>query len=288
MKKTTEEETYKPKHAVTIHITRKKHRWIWIITIIISFFIILFAIIKIISWNKDNEKIKNQMDVIEDNLKVEEVLSDENTEQVNPPTDKDNDYWNYMKLPLLSVDFNELKQINKETIAFLKVDGTNINYPVVQTKDNDYYLKHSFDKTKNDAGWVFMDYRNDIENLQDNTIIYAHGRYDTTMFGSLKNVFKNNWYENTDNHVIYLSTPKENTLWQVFSVYSIKTETYYLTSSFGSEETHKKFINTIKTRSKYDFKTDVTTKDKILTLSTCYNQKEKVVLHAKLIKRQKR
>ena len=108
------------------------------------------------------------------------------------------------------------------------------------------------------------------------------------MFGSLKNVFKSDWYNKTDNYVVYLSTPKKNMLWQIFSVYKIKTETYYLTSSFASDESYQKFINTIKERSKYNFNTNVTTNDRILTLSTCYNSSEKVVLHAKLIKIQNR
>lgn len=270
---------------------RKKKRlrlWVWIVLIVISLLILIFSIIQVFKWKQDNEKTKNQLDAIEEDIQVEEVPANDTEEIINADENQNNDYWDYIKLPLISVNFDELKEKNKDTIAFLKVNGTNINYPVVQTTDNEYYLYHSYDKTKNDAGWVFMDYRNDINNLQDNTIIYAHGRYDTTMFGSLKNVFKNNWYENTDNHVVYLSTPKENTLWQVFSVYSIKTETYYLTSNFGSEASHQKFIDTIISRSRFDFDAKVSTNDKILTLSTCYNEKEKVVLHAKLIKRQQR
>jgi len=74
-------------------------------------------------------------------------------------------------------------------------------------------------------------------------------------------------------------------VWEVFSVYKIPTETYYLTSSFGTKESHQEFINTVKNRSLYDFAVDVSIDDKILTLSTCYNNAEKVVLHAKLIER---
>lgn len=275
-------------------MTKQKKRkkrlrlWVWIVLILISLFLLIFSIVQVFKWKQDNEKTKQQLDTLEDEIKIEEVSPNDTEEIVNADENQNSDYWDYIKLPLISVDFDELKKKNSDTIAFLKVNGTNINYPVVQTNDNEYYLYHSYDKTENDAGWVFMDYRNDINDLQDNTIIYAHGRYDTTMFGSLKNVFKNNWYENTDNHVVYLSTPTENTLWQVFSVYSIKTETYYLTSSFGSEASHQKFIDTMISRSRFDFDAKVSTKDKILTLSTCYNETEKVVLHAKLIKRQQR
>lgn len=262
----------------------KKQIYLMIVAIIGSF-LFIYGIINVVEWLIDSLLIKEQDNQLKENLNIERVKSSTDDEIINPPNDKNNDYWNYIKLPLLSVDFNELNKKNKDTVAFIKVQGTNINYPVVQALDNKYYLNHSYDKTKNDAGWVFLDYRNDINDLQDNTIIYAHGRYDTTMFGSLKNIFKSNWYKNTDNYVIYISTPSYNTLWQVFSVYQIPTETYYLTSSFGSLERHDEFLNKILKRSKFDFNTSINTKDKILTLSTCYNKSDKVVLHAKLIKK---
>ncbi len=269
----------------------KLRKWIWIVLLIVCLGTLTFSLSRIYIWYQENKRVDSQIEEIDQITEVKEVNEadeDIQVENINPPKEenKDTDYWKYIKLPLISVDFNELLAKNKDTVAYLKVNGTNINYPVVQTKDNKYYLTHAFDKTYNSAGWVFMDYRNDANNLQDNTIIYAHGRVNTTMFGSLKNVFKTNWYKNTDNYVLNLSTPKENTLWQVISVYQIPTETYYLTSSFGTKESKQEFINTILSRSKYNFKADVTVNDKILTLSTCANKTEKVVLHAKLIKKQ--
>ncbi len=115
---------------------------------------------------------------------------------------------------LIDVDFSKLKEKNSDTIAWIKVNGTNINYPIVKTTDNDYYLNHSFDKTYNDAGWIFMDYRNTLNN-DKNTIIYGHGRLDKTMFGTLRNILKSSWLNNTNNYVIKMSNDKENTLWQV-------------------------------------------------------------------------
>ena len=269
---------------------RRVRKWVWVVLIFIFVGILIYSLIHIFSWHEDNKKTKEQIDEIDNITNIEEVPASDADELVNPPEEKDtsNDYWDYISLPLINVDFTELMKKNSDTVAFIRLNNTNINYPVVQTNDNSYYLTHSYNKANNQAGWVFLGYRNDINNLQDNTIIYAHGRMDKTMFGTLKNIFKNKWYETTDEHVVYLSTPQENTLWQVFSVYIIPTETYYITTSFGSEESHQKFIDTILSRSKYDFKTSVNTDDKILTLSTCYDDNRKVVLHAKLIKRQAR
>ena len=106
------------------------------------------------------------------------------------------------------------------------------------------------------------------------------------MFGTLKNGLTNNWYNNIDNHIIRLSTEKENTLWQIFSVYSINTETYYITTDFKNDEDFKIFLDTMVNRSKYKFNADVNVKDTILTLSTCHNKNDKIVVHAKLIKKE--
>lgn len=264
-----------------------RKQYVWIGVLILSLLLIIFAGCKIFIWDQDNKKTNKQIEKITKEVKVEEIPAGEKDTLVNKPEeDKNNDYWNYIKLPLINVDFNQLKQKNSDTVAFLKVNGTNINYPVVQTSDNNYYLTHSYDKKYNEAGWVFMDYRNNIDSLSKNTVIYAHGRWDTTMFGSLKNVFKNNWYNNTDNYVVHLSTPTYNSLWQVFSVYKIPTETYYITTDFGSDDSYQKFLTTIQNRSTYQFRASVNTNDKILTLSTCYDDNTKVVLHAKLIKTQ--
>lgn len=88
---------------------------------------------------------------------------------------------------MINVNFDDLKKTNSDVIGWLKVNGININYPFVQGKDNNYYLTHGFNKSYNDAGWIFFDYRNNNTNNK-NTIIYAHSILDKTMFESLRNV----------------------------------------------------------------------------------------------------
>lgn len=198
-------------------------------------------------------------------------------------------YWQYLNTPLSSVDFTELLKQNEDTVGWLIVNNTNINYPVVQTTNNDYYLKHSFDKSKNYAGWVYADFRNNFDSLSKNTVIYAHGRKDGVMFGSLMNTLKKNWYTDTENQIIQLSTLKYNTMWQIFSIYKIEAESYYITTDFNSSESFEKFATTMTSRSVYDFGVNVNHDDKILTLSTCYNDKgTRLVVQAKLVKIQER
>ncbi len=250
-----------------------------LIFFLVMLIVFLFSLIKVIMWiidnNNTNDIIKKVADTYEINEKSydNEVIINENEKDI---------YFDYMKLKFIDVDINKLKTFNPDTIGFIKVMGTNINYPFVQTLDNDYYLNRSYDKTYNNAGWIFLDYRNNEFN-DKNTIIYGHGRINGTMFGSLKDTLKSSWQNNKDNYIIKISTEKENSIWQIFSVYKIATTSDYLETSFSDNE-FESFINLIKGRSSYNFETNVTNEDKVLTLSTCYNDNDKMVVHAKLIK----
>lgn len=250
-----------------------------LIFFLVMLIVFLFSLIKVIMWIIDNsntndiiKKVANTYEINEKNYD-NEVIINENEKDI---------YFDYMNLKFIDVDINKLKTFNPDTIGFIKVMGTNINYPFVQTLDNDYYLNKSYDKTYNNAGWIFLDYRNNEFN-DKNTIIYGHGRINGTMFGSLKDTLKSSWQNNKDNYIIKISTEKENSIWQIFSVYKIPTTNDYLQTTFSDNE-FESFISLIKGRSSYNFETNVTNEDKVLTLSTCYNDNDKMVVHAKLIK----
>jgi len=236
----------------------------------------------------DDKKTNDQLDAINNVIAIEEIDDNDDGIEVieqGGTIEKSNPYWDYIKMSMIDVDFNELKEINKDVKGWIQVSGTNINYPFFQADDNAYYLTHSFDKSYNYAGWIFLDYRNDISGNDRNTILYGHGRVSQVMFGSLKNILTSGWLKNSSNYVVKLSTESENTLWQVFSVYRILTTSDYIQTDFRSEKEYGDFINMLIGRSAHNFDTTVSSNDKILTLSTCYNNTEKVVLHAKLIKR---
>lgn len=261
-----------------------------LLIILICTAIFIISIANILKWTIDNKKTDKQTEIITNIKVIEEVTDDENTEIIEQPItiDKNAPYWNFIKMNLIDADFNELKQINKEVKGWIQVNGTNINYPYVQASDNDFYLNHSFDKSSNGAGWIFMDYRNNSQEFDKNTIIYGHGRSNTSMFGTLKNILKSSWFKDSNNYVIKLATEQENSLWEVFSVYKIPTTSDYLQIKFSSDEEFQNFANKLIERSSYNFNTPVNSTDKIITLSTCWNDEEKVVMHAKLIKTQKK
>lgn len=266
----------------------------WIILKIISFILVIvicFSGYKIIMWfldNKHNAELANELvntaQVAE--LTDEELnIVEESVETAEEKPAQSSDYWNYMKMNMLDVDLSELKTKNPDTVAWIKVNGTNINYPVVQSQDNDYYLTHSYDRSANDAGWVFMDYRNSSDgNFDRNTILYAHARLDKTMFGSLRDIMDSGWYNNSNNYVVKMVVGNKTTLWQVFSIYVVPSTSDYLRTKFSSDEDYTSFLSMLKNRSEKDFHCDVDSKSKILTLSTCKSGDRRVVLHAKLIK----
>ena len=244
----------------------KKYKKKIIVSIIFIIFVLIMIVtgIMIFKWAKENKKTNDIIDDIKNTISVDKNIDNKDKYNVN---------------------FEELKQTNSDTIAWIKVNGTNIEYPIVKTTNNDYYMTHTFDKSYNSAGWVFMDYENRFDGTDNNMVIYAHNRKDGTLFGTLKNILTEEWQSNEENFTIPFITENEKAEYQVFSVYRIENEDYYITTNFGTNNEYQKFIDKIKSRSIKDFETDITTEDSILTLSTCAdNNKYRVVLHAKKIK----
>ena len=245
-----------PKRAK--HSRKKKTNYLRVLFIIICIFTIFVSGFHILKWMKENKKSKENKNKIQESVTVE---GDD-----------------------LLVNFEKLKEENSDTVAWLKVEGTDIEYPVVKAQDNDYYLAHSFDGSYNSAGWIFADYKNTFDGTDKNIVIYGHNRRDGSMFGTLKKILDKDWYNNENNKYVTLVTEKGNFKYEVFSVYEIEKEDYYIKNRFNSGDEFEEFVKTVKERSIHDFETEVGRPDKILTLSTCAdNNKYRVVLHAKKV-----
>ena len=216
---------------------------------VIFILLIIFSLVLIIKWFIDTRNNKKIIDDINTKLNIEEVRTGKN-----------------------DIDYDYLVNINSDTVGYIIVEGTSINYPVVKTINNEYYLKHSFDKSYNSAGWIFMDYRNN--NINDkNIIIYGHNMKDGSMFGKLKLLKKNkeSYITYYDNNIKYR--------YKVFSIYEIEEEDYYLKTVFNGNE-YNNFINTLKNRSLYDYGYTPNNEDNIITLSTCTSGSKRLVVHA--------
>lgn len=185
-------------------------------------------------------------------------------------------YINYSQI------FEELLKKNTDTVGYLSVNNTKINYPVVQASTNSYYLNRDFNKRKNSMGWIFMDYRNDAKDLDKNTIIYGHNIKQGIMFGTLKYALNSSWYKKESNQVITFNTPTKNMKWRIFSIYRIPATEDYLKTEFENDEEYMEFLNMLKNRSIYNFNVELNESSKILTLSTCFSHTTRHVVHAVL------
>ena len=247
-------------------------KWLVILLISIFGFGLLYSSISLIlrqvSLDKNNkikEEIKQNVTVITEKKHDEETGKEIIEEQ-------------YV------VDFNSLKQQNSDTVAYLKIKNSDIEYAVVKANDNDYYLTHNFKKQYNTAGWIFADYKNKFDGTDKNIVIYGHSMKDESMFGSLYRIFNSEWLNNSDNLDIIFNTADGDHIYRIFSMYRIEAEDYYITTNFSSDKELDTFIKTLKSRSSRNFNTSVDGSDQIITLSTCTSDLSKrIAVHAKKI-----
>ena len=191
---------------------------------------------------------------------------------------------NSNSLPIKNNYIYSLKEINSDVVAWLKVNNTNIDYPIVQTFDNEYYLKYNLYREKDSNGWLFMDYDNNTTKIDDNIIIYGHNRYlNGVMFGTLNKTLYKNWYTNKENQIIKFDTLYGSYQYKIFSIYIIPTTSDYLETNFDNSKDKINFLNILKDRSIYDFNITLNENSKIITLSTCQSDTTRLVLHAVLI-----
>lgn len=253
--------------------------------------VVLLVSYKLIE-KKDNKKVEELNEIINEVINDTKIpLDDESVDntddsiyEVDDEYVEENNYINpYYKD--YSKYYNDLLELNSDTIGWISVNNTKINYPVVQSQDNNYYLDKAFDKTRNTAGWLFVDYRNNMDYIDKNTIIYGHGLFrNGVMFSTLKNVLNENWYTNSQNLDIIFSIKEKKYTWKIFSIYTIDVTNDYLYTDFTTDEEFIEFINLLSNRSIYNFNVEVTASDKILTLSTCYkDDKHRLVVHAKMM-----
>lgn len=183
--------------------------------------------------------------------------------------------------------FNKLKSTNSDVIAWIYINDTKIDYPIVQSENNEDYLNKTLDNTTSKYGSIFMDYRNDIDNLDtingENLVIYGHNMKDKQMFGSLDKFTDKNFFNS--NPIIALLLGDEEYYFQVISTYITSNDDNYINTSFSSTDEFSNFIDKIENKSKFITYNDSNSSNLLLTLSTCsYEFKDaRLVVHCSLI-----
>jgi len=197
---------------------------------------------------------------------------------------------------LQTPDFAALRRENSDSVAWMywpttaDVKGLPFNLPVVQSVNNEYYLNRSFDRSRSDNGWVYADYRNNMRDLRSNRnlIFYGHAR-SYLIFGGLKYLnTKTSWQRDGYNHFIYINTPNERTVWQVFSWYETTVDFNYINTYFANDEEYVEFLLTLQGKNTIDAFEEMvfSPEDRVLTLSTCKGEDEnvRVAVHALLVR----
>ncbi|MBU3109139.1 class B sortase [Clostridium gasigenes] len=204
-------------------------KFVFVILILLLTSIFVFSIYKIFYTSYDNKKAS---------FVYEEVKKD-NEEKVN------------------------LQETNKNYKFWLTIPNTQIDYPVVQGIDNDFYLNHDFYKNPSLSGTLFLDYRNTV-NIDKNIIIYGHNMKNGSMFNNLV-YYKNPTFFN-NNKKISLTINDITFEYDVFQVVIAKEDNVYLNGSITSFEEFKSYLNT---NGLYDVDFNISDKDNFLTLSSC-------------------
>jgi len=208
----------------------------------------------LISWKNDKKEIESILEETNTMIKKEEI----NGEVVYSYSDQYDFY-------------------NDDTVAWLIVPNTNINYPVVQSDNNEYYLNHNYKKKKNSAGWIFLDKDNDLLSEDQNIVIYGHHRKDGIMFGDIDKLMEKKYYKENDGTIILVYADR-NDYFKIFSVYTASTEDDYTLNNYVN---FKEKIQEFKNKSIIKFDNDLEEVSQIVTLSTCHNNnKDRLVVHA--------
>lgn len=168
--------------------------------------------------------------------------------------------------------------------GWIKIDNTNINYPIVQGKDNSFYLDKDINKNYLSSGSIFMNYLNHGFN-DENTVLFGHHMRNKTIFAQLKKYKEKEFFYGDNDIVIEVENDKV-LKYKVFSAYVTDSKDNYIKTNFDDKDQYKEFLEDIKNKSQYKSDIDVNENDKIITLSTCsyeFND-ARMVVHGKLLK----
>ncbi len=170
------------------------------------------------------------------------------------------------KLKENPIDFDELKEHNEDTVAWITIADTSINYPIVQAENNEYYLHKDFNEKYSTCGWIFMDFRNTPSMVDKNTVIFGHNIKAGIMFADLQKVHANELGEKV---VINIYTPTERLDYRVYSSYIREPDNYAIKSNIVDNATQYTYIQTMLERSDTIYNVVPDKTDKLITLSTC-------------------
>lgn len=231
-------------------MTRKNTKWISRLILVIAIAVFLYSTVQLgmIFW----EYHKGRQEYAK--LERFTVFSSEGTSDTVTPEES-------------RVDFAGLKEVNSDTVGWIRFENLDINYPIVQGKDNEYYLSHGFRKEPLKSGSIFMEVENSPDFGDNNTFLYGHNMKDNSMFARLNSFKKEEVYR--ENPEFLIETENGSYRYAIYACYTAEVGSDSFAYHFGSEEQYAQWQKTVKERSFYDTGVVPESNQKTVTLMTC-------------------
>ena len=230
------------------------------IILIAAVCVFLFSAYQLVNIYLEYKKVTDEYDKIREYVKEPEGKKEEPKDETEDQGEK--------KEELIGpqIDFAGLKEINPDVVGWIQMEALDVSYPIVKGTDNDHYLHYTFEGQKNAAGAIFMEYTNN-SNFEDcNTIIYGHNMKNGSMFGTFRTLHEP---ENLTSPYLWICLPDKSYRYEIFTVHTTSAtgDTYTLFSAPDDQFTQ--YLNKMRDASEFPVGTAPTKDDKIITLSTC-------------------
>ncbi|MCR5576993.1 MAG: class B sortase [Oscillospiraceae bacterium] len=167
----------------------------------------------------------------------------------------------------VSMDFTELQKANPDIIGWIFGEGTNVDYPILQAEDNDYYMDHLYTREYNTAGSIFADCRNKADFSDRNTVVFGHHMANGTMFGSIEHYKSQDFYDATPTMMLY--TPDGDYRIELISGTHESGDEQFWDFNFNTEEEFLKYVESFQKRSTFKSSVEVQPGDSLISLCTC-------------------
>lgn len=249
----------------------KFRKLLFVVFLVIFIISMIYIITYLYTMKKDEKDLRILQNVM--NTEIEEEVN--NTLQID---ENENIVKNNQEVNTNLAKVENLKKLQAEypdIVAWLEIENSSINYPVLQGKDNDYYLYKNYKGVYSRNGSIFLDYRYDFSKENQNFFVYGHNNNDQMMFNELIKYSEEEYYKSHEN--ISLITNQTVEQYEIVAVFKSEIFNkdvnnvfkYYKYLEFETEEKFDEYINNCKEKSLYKIDKNVEYGDKILTLSTC-------------------
>ena len=239
---------------------------LWLIVLIVSLAAVVVSGINVFRLSREYQKGINEYQQLESyaSVKEEAPVQEESTEAEETEEES--------LIPVsVDIQYDELKKINEDFAGWLYYEPLDISYPIVRGNDNDYYTHYTFEGEKNSSGAIFMDFLNKTDCSDYNTIVYGHNMRNGSMFQNLHKFEDEAFFKK--HKEVYVYTPKKTYTYTIFAAYKFDDRHLLKTFNFKNKKKFENYLRNVKNirdmGSHVRKDQEVTSNDKIITLSTC-------------------